>query len=143
VEDQGDQRRAHSIEDRLHRGEAAIVDIERAEPSDDAEVQQDEGPAARPCPPEAPPDVRDPDPDLDGQRARQRLAHRDALSHLLLGQPLPLGDQLPLHLPHEGDRTAETDQPKAQVVPDEFSNRNALCCLLRAHHHLRGNLVRV
>src|SRR6266487_4514896 len=97
--------RAHSVEDRLHRGESAIMDVQRAEHGDDDEVRQDEGPAARPRAPEAPANIRDPDTDLDGQGARQRLADRDALSHLLLGQPLPLANQLPLHLPHEGDGT--------------------------------------
>src|SRR4029077_6152941 len=100
------------------------------EHGDDDEVGQDEGPAARPRAPEAPADVGDPDADLDGQGTRQRLADRDALAHLLLGQPLSLADQLPLPLAHEGDGPAESDEPKAQIVSDELSDRHALRWIL-------------
>ena len=71
-------------------------------------------------------DVRDPDADLDRERAGERLAHRDGLAHLFLGQPAALGDELALHLTDEGDRAAETEQPEPQEVSNEVANRNAL-----------------
>jgi len=72
--------------------------------------------------PRSPANIGDPDANLDSQRPRERLTDRDAFAHLLLGQPLPLPDQFPLHLAHESDGTAEADRPKAEVVADEFSN---------------------
>ncbi len=134
MQNEGDHRGAHSVEDRFYRGEAAKVDVKRAEHGDDDEVRQNEGPAACPRTPEAPANIGDPDADLDSQRPRERLTDRDAFAHLLLGQPLPLPDQFPLHLAHESDGTAEADRPKAEVVADEFSNGDAPHRLLRFHY---------
>jgi hypothetical protein len=125
MKNEGDHRRAHPVEDRLHHGEAAIVDVERAEHGDDDEVGQDEGPAAGPRSPEAPPNVRDPDTYLNGQRARQRLADRDALSHLFLREPFPFADQFPLHLSDKSDGAAKADQSETEVIANELSDGDA------------------
>src|SRR5436309_10838636 len=90
VEDQGDDGGTHAVEDRGHPRQPSEVDVERAERRDDDEVRQDERPAAGPRAPEPPANVRDPDANLDGEGAGQRLAHRDALAHFLLREPLLL-----------------------------------------------------
>src|SRR5438552_6458273 len=109
MEDQRDHRRADPIEDRGHRRQSLESDVQRAERDHDHEVRQDERPSAGPGAPEAAADVRDPDADLDREWTRQRLADRDTLA-LVLGDPLPVADQLPLHLADEGDGAAEAEE---------------------------------
>ena len=53
------------------------MDVERAEPGDDEEVGQDEGPASGPGAPEAGAEIGDEDADLDGERTGQRLRNGD------------------------------------------------------------------
>src|SRR5207249_11142201 len=107
--------------------------VERAHGRDDDEVRQDERPSSGPGAPEAAPNVRDPDADLDRQRTRQRLADGDALAHLLFAEPPLVADQLALHLAHERDRTAEAKDTEAQIIPDELADRHAVRRLLRFH----------
>jgi hypothetical protein len=125
MQDQRDDGRAHAVEDRGDPGQAAEVDVERAQQRDDHEVRQNECPAARPRAPEAAAQIGGPDADLDGERAGQRLADRDALTHLALRHPAAIADQLALHLADEGDGAAEAEQPEPQVVANEIPNRNA------------------
>ena len=141
VQDQGDDRRAYPVEDGLHRGQAAPVDVERPEHGNDHEVRQDERPVARPGAPEAAPDVRDPDADLDREWPGQRLADRDALAHLFLGQPLSLAHQLALQLADQGHGTAEADQAEAQVIPHQLADGDALPRRPRVHGDLRDDVA--
>jgi hypothetical protein len=99
VEDQRDDGRAHAIEDRGDPLESTKVHVERTQCCDEHKVRQDERPPSRP---RALPTskVRDEDPDLDGQRPGERLAHGDDLAHLILREPGALDHQLPLHLPN-------------------------------------------
>src|SRR5215468_10452304 len=53
MKDQGDNGRAHAIEDRRHPGQPAKMHVQRAERRDDQEIRQDKGPAAGPRTPEA------------------------------------------------------------------------------------------
>src|SRR5262249_27042691 len=63
--------------------------------------------------------------DLDRQRSGQRLADGDRLAHLLARQPLPLEDQLSLHLPTERDRPAEAQRAETKIIADEISDRDS------------------
>src|SRR5262245_59697640 len=125
MEDQRDDCRAHAVEDRSDRGQSLESNVQRRERRHDHKVGQDERPTSGPGPPEAAPKIRDPAPDLDGQRPWQRLAHRDALAHLVLGEPLLVAHELALHLPDERDGTSEAEKPEAEVVPDEVADRDA------------------
>src|SRR5205807_355190 len=82
---------------------AAEMDVERAQRGHDDEVRKDERPAAGPGPPEAAADVRDPDADLDRERAGQGLADGDPFAHLLLAEPFLFADHFALHLSDERD----------------------------------------
>src|SRR5262249_14095837 len=75
--------------------------------------------------PEPSPQVGDEDPDLDSERARQRLADRDPLPHLLLRQPAPPLDEFPFHLADERHRPAEAERPQPQVIHDEAADSTA------------------
>ena len=99
-----------AVEDRGHRLKVAEIDVERAQRGDDDEVRQDEGPSAGPGAPEAAAQVGDIDPDLNRQRPRQRLADRDGLAHLLLGEPFAVVDEFALHLADQRHRTAKTQE---------------------------------
>src|SRR6266545_4051600 len=122
-------RRAVTVENVGDRGESLESDVKRPERRHDHKVRQDERPSARPRPPEATANVRDPDADLDRERTRQRLAYRDALAHLVLGEPPLVADQLALHLADEGDGAAEAEEAEPEVVPDELADGDALRCL--------------
>src|SRR5438445_3461163 len=91
VQDQRDNGRAHAVEDSRHPWQPAEVDVERPERRDDDEVRQDERPPAGPRTPEAAADVGNPDADLGREGSRERLTDGDALTYLLLDQPLPMG----------------------------------------------------
>jgi len=82
--------------------------------------------AHRPRPPEAAADVRDPDADLDRERAGQGLADGDPFPHLLLREPFLFADHLALHLTDERDGTAKPEEAEAKVIPDELADRHAL-----------------
>src|SRR5439155_1441334 len=73
------------------------------------------------------------DADLDREGSRERLTDGDALTHLLLGQPLPLADHLAFHLADERDRAAEAEQAEAQIVPDKLADGHAPWRLLPFH----------
>src|SRR5258707_9850664 len=107
MQDQRDDGRAHAIEDSGYRLEVAEIDVESSQRRDDDEVGQDEGPAAGPGAPETAPQVRHIDANLNGKRSRQRLANRNRLPHLLLGEPLAVVDQFALHLAHQRYWSAE------------------------------------
>src|SRR6202035_2175180 len=106
--------------------QVAEMDVEGAERRDDHEVRQDEGPAARPGAPEAGAQIGNIDADLDRERAGQRLADRDRLAHLLLGEPLLVGYELALHLTDQRDRPAEAEQAEAEEVGRHPGDRAAL-----------------
>src|SRR5947208_2979855 len=133
MQNEGDHRRADPVEDRCHRWKALEPNVERAEGGDDDEVGQDKRPAAGPRPPKATADVRDPNANLDGERSRQGLTDGDALPHLVLSQPLPLADHLPLHLADERDGAPEAEQTQPQVVLDELADGDAPRGLVRFH----------
>src|SRR6516162_6062364 len=116
MQDQGDDGGTDAVEDGGHRPELAEMDLEGAESRHDNEVRQNERPAPRPRAPESAAQIGGVDADLDGERSRQRLADRDGLAHLLLAQPLALGDELALHLPHQRHRSAEAQEPEAKEV---------------------------
>src|SRR5229473_8139526 len=120
VENQGDDGGTDPIEDGCDRRQSTEVDVEGAEGRHDEEVGEDEGPAARPGPPDASPEIRDKDADLDRQRARQRLTDGDPLPHLLLRQPLPFADELPLHLSAQSDRPPDAARAEAQEIAHEL-----------------------
>ena len=122
MEDQRDHGGADAVKDCRHRFEVAERDVERAERGDDDEVRQDEGPAARPRAPETRAQVGDVDPDLDRQRTGQRLADRDGLAHLLLGEPAAAADEFALHLCDKRHRASEADRPEAQEVAHDFAD---------------------
>src|SRR5437879_11141142 len=61
----------------------------------------------------------------DGGGRDQQRADGDALPHLLARHPLPVGDEPPLHLPHECDGPAEAEEAQAQEVEDKLANRDA------------------
>src|SRR2546426_4431826 len=44
-----------------------------------------------------------------------------------------IGDELPLHLPHERDGPAEAEEAQAQEVEDELANRDARRCVVGVH----------
>jgi hypothetical protein len=50
------------------------------------------------------------------------LTYRNGLPHLLLGEPISVGDKLSLHLANERDGTAEPQQPKAQEIERHLAN---------------------
>src|SRR5947209_82357 len=133
MQDQRDNCRAHAVEDGRHPWQPAEVDVERPERRDDDEVRQDERPPAGPRTPEAAADVGNPDADLDREGSRERLTDGDALTHLLLGQPLPLADHLAFHLADERDGAAEAEQAEAQIVPDKLPDGHAPWRLLPFH----------
>src|SRR3569623_1991144 len=98
------------------------MNVERADTGDDDEVRQNERPAAGPGAPEAGAHVRNIDADLNGEWPWQRLADGDRLAHLVLGQPVFVGNQLALHLTDQRDRAAEAEQPEPEEVGDEFAD---------------------
>ena len=44
-----------------------------------------------------------------------------------------IGDELPLHRPHERDGPAEAEEAQAQEVEDELANRDARRCVVGVH----------
>ena len=58
MDDQGDHRRADAVEDRRHPGEAAKMNVSRAERSDDQKIRQYDA-FRRPSPPEPAAQLRD------------------------------------------------------------------------------------
>ena len=129
----------HAVEDGRHRLQAAEIDVKCAQGGHDDEVRQDEGPAAGPGPPESATQIRDIDPDLNGERSRQRLADRDRLAHLLLGEPFTVVDEFPLHLADQRNRAAKAKAAEPQEVTDQFPDpafRNDCC-----RRHLRRQPV--
>src|SRR5262249_44748153 len=64
--------------------------------------------------------IGDVDADLDGERAGQRLADRDRLAHLFLGEPAFVGDELALHLADQRHRPAEAEEAEAEEIEDEL-----------------------
>src|SRR2546428_4560105 len=126
MQDQRDDGGAHAVEDRGDPRQAAEVDVERAQRSHDDEVRENERPAARPRAPEAAAEVGEPDADLDGERARERLADRDALTHFFLRHPALTAHHLALHLTHESDGTAETEEAEPQVATDAVADLHAV-----------------
>jgi len=133
VQDERDDGRAHAVEDRAHRRQPAEMHVEGGQRRHDDDVRQDERPPSGPGAPESAADVGEPDADLDGQRAGQGLADGDALPHLVARHPLPIGDELALHLPHERDGPAEAEEAQAQEVEDELANRDARRCVVGVH----------
>src|ERR1700730_7445096 len=99
--------------------------VESSQGGDNDKVWEDEGPAAGPRPPESAADVRNKDANLDGQRSGKRLTHGDGLSHLVLGEPSALLDQLALHLPAKRYGTAEANRPEPQIVEDKVADTYA------------------
>src|ERR1700737_5531975 len=93
--------------------------VESSQGGDNDKVWEDEGPAAGPRPPESAADVRNKDANLGGPRSGKRLTHGDGLSHLVLGEPSALLDQLALHLPAKRHGTAEANRPEPQLVEAE------------------------
>jgi hypothetical protein len=126
MKDQRDNGVADAVEDGGHRLEVAKVNVERAERSDDDKVRKDEGPTADPSAQPAA-QVGDINPDLNGERSRQRLTDGDGLAHLLLAQPAALGDDFPLHLADQRDGPAEPQQAKAQKVKQQLRQPTVLC----------------
>ena len=110
----------HAVEYCCHWLQVAKVDVEGSKRRDDHEVRQDEGPAACPGAPKTGAQVGDVNADLDRERPRQRLAYRDRLAHLLLGEPSALVRQFAAHLTHQRDRTAKAKQAKAEKVANDF-----------------------
>ena len=113
MKDQRDDGGTDAVEDGGHRPKVAEIDVECAESGDDDEVRQDESPTPGPGAPEAAAQVGDIDADLNRKRSRQRLANRDRLAHLLLGEPFAVVDQLTLHLADQGNRAAKAEKSKA------------------------------
>ena len=126
MKDQGDDRRAHAVEDRGHPGQATEMDVQRAERSDDQEIWQDKRPAAGPRAPEAAAQIGDEDADLDRERAGQRLADRDGVAHLLPRQPLAILHKLLFHQADKRHRSAEPQRAEAQEIGDYLAERPAL-----------------
>jgi hypothetical protein len=122
MENEGDNGRADPIEYPRHGGKVAETDVERTQSGDDEEIGKDEGPPTVPRAPKAGAQVGDVDADLDGKRSRERLAYRNGLPHLLLGQPFSVGDKLLLHLADERDRIAEPEQPQPREIGHHLSN---------------------
>ena len=75
MDDQRDRRRADAVEDPRHPGEAAKMDVSRAERSDDQKIRQYECPSADPCPPEPAAQLRDEKADspLLGKKAKKSV----------------------------------------------------------------------
>src|SRR5436309_13475193 len=109
------------------------MDVERAQRGHDDEVRKDERPAAGPGPPEAAADGRDPDADLDRERAGQGLADGDAFAHLLLREPYRSADHFALHLTDHRDGTAKRQAAEAKVMPHELAARHPLLGRLWGH----------
>ena len=111
-----------AVEDGGHRLQVAEIDVECAQRGHDDEVRQDEGPAAGPGAPEAAAQVGDVDADLNRERSGQRLADRDRLAHLLLGEPFAVVDQFAFHLADQRNRAAEAETAEPQEVAHQFAD---------------------
>src|SRR5262249_25890254 len=109
-----------AVEDGGHGLQAAEVDVESAERRHDDKVGEYEGPAAGPGAPEPAPQIGNVDAYLNRERTREGLADRDSLTHLLLSQPTPLGDELALHLADQCHWTPEAEKSEAQEVAHEL-----------------------
>src|SRR5437763_3650688 len=116
---------AHTRKNSRHQRKTAEVHVERAEHGHDDEVREDERPPAGPRAPESATEIGDEDPDLDRERSGERLTHRDPLAHLVFREPLPLLNELSLHLTAEGDGPAEPERAEAQEVGDEPADRDS------------------
>src|SRR6266849_2508635 len=120
MQDQCDDGGTYAIEDGGYRLQVAEIDIENAQCGDDDKVRKDESPATRPGSPKPATEIGNVDANLDRERSWKRLANRDRLTHLLLGEPFPVIDKLALHLAHERNRPAEAEKPEAQEVPHQL-----------------------
>jgi hypothetical protein len=65
MENQRDDSWTDAVKNCRHPGKLAEMDVERAERCHDQEIRQDEGPAARPCAPEAPSEIGGKNADLN------------------------------------------------------------------------------
>jgi hypothetical protein len=97
------------------------MDVGSAEHGDDQKIRQDKGPAAGPRSPEPATQIRDKDPDLDREWAREGLRDRDRIAHLFFREPAFLGDQLFFHQSAERHGTAKTERAQAQEIGHDFS----------------------
>src|SRR5262245_37416287 len=88
MQDQGDNCRAHAVENRRYQLQIPEVDVESAQSGDDHKIWKNKRPAAGPCAPKACPQVGNIDADLDCEWTRQRLTNRDRFAHLVLLNPL-------------------------------------------------------
>src|SRR5215469_3358361 len=126
MKDQGDDGRAHAVEDRGHPGQPTEMDVKRAKPRDDQEIRQDKGPAAGPRTPEPAPQIGDEDADLDREGTGQRLADGHGIAHLLPGQPLAFTYELPFHQADKRHRPAEPQSAETEEINDDFAERTAV-----------------
>src|SRR6266849_3850901 len=92
MQDQCDDGGTYAIEDGGYRLQVAEIDIENAQCGDDDKVRKDESPATRPGSPKPATEIGNVDANLDRERSWKRLANRDRLTHLLLGEPFPVID---------------------------------------------------
>src|SRR5439155_16475585 len=97
-EDKGDNGRSYAVEDRGHRRQTAEVRVEGTQCRYNDKIRKDKRPTSSPCSPEASTQIRNIDSNLNRERTGHRLTDRDSFTHLLLCKPLPLLNQLPLHL---------------------------------------------
>ena len=138
MKDERDDRGTHPIENGGYRLEVSEMDIEGTQGGDDHEVWKDKGPSAKPGAPKSAAQICGVDSDLNCQRPGQRLTDGNRLSHLFLGQPSPLGDELPFHLADQRDRTAESQQAEAEKVDEQFRQSTGFCCHWSRHVALPG-----
>jgi hypothetical protein len=111
-------------------------DIKSAKRGHDDEVGQDEAPPAQPRTPKPAAQPGDVDADLNRKRPGQRLADGDGFAHLLLGQPLFVGNELPLHLAHQRDRTTEAEKAETKEIKRKLRHAVVLVLCRLCHMDL-------
>src|SRR5215471_12703296 len=144
MQDQGDNCRAHAVENRRYQLQIPEVDVESAQSGDDHKIWKNKRPTAGPGAPEACPQVGNIDADLDCEWTRQRLTNRDRLAHLVFVEPLAIRDQLALHLSDQRDRSAKSEQSKAKKIEHHLSHVSFFFCGDRCHvRFLLGELLSI
>src|SRR5713226_4129023 len=101
-DDNRNHRWRDPVEERLHGWEPLVADIEVADYEYQQERRRYEGGRRSQCSRRSAPQKADPHSYLRGQRSRHRLSERNAVEKVLPAHPLPLLDQVALHIADGG-----------------------------------------
>ena len=105
--DDCDDRRADSTEQRVDDRRPLVFDVDHGRGRDEQERRRDKRHGHRRRTDDASRQEAHPHRQLGGQRTGHRLGERESLAVLVIAEPTSLLDQVPMHVAHECDRSAE------------------------------------